>query len=201
MVKDSPAGIESERQGKSSISGRPDRSILEDIRQRLAQHDEIGAGGIEVAVENARVTLTGNVESQQACRLAETIVASVPDVQDITRLVTDIVAESGLRAGIVAVFCPGATGGLTTIEYEGGVIADLQQVFDEIAPPDRPYHHHLRWGDDNGSAHVRAALMGPSLTVPFVDGRLTLGTWQQIVFVDFDTTPRSRQLVVQIVGE
>jgi secondary thiamine-phosphate synthase enzyme len=101
----------------------------------------------------------------------------------------------------VAVFCPGATGGLTTIEYESGVIADLQQVLDEIAPADRDYRHHLRWGDDNGSSHIRAALIGPSLSVPFVDGHLTLGTWQQIVFLDFDTRARSRRLVVQIVGE
>jgi len=123
------------------------------------------------------------------------------DVQDITRQVAQAVQESGLRSGIVTVFCPGSTGGLTTIEYESGAIADLQQVLDEITPPDRDYRHHLRWGDDNGRSHVRAALLGPSLTVPFVDARLTLGTWQQIVFLDFDTSPRSRRLVVQIIGE
>jgi secondary thiamine-phosphate synthase enzyme len=123
------------------------------------------------------------------------------DVQDITPQVARAVQESGLRAGIVTIFCPGSTGGLTTIEYESGVIADLQQVLDEIVPPDRDYRHHLRWGDDNGRSHIRAALLGPSLTVPFVDARLTLGTWQQIVFLDFDTSPRSRRLVVQIIGE
>jgi secondary thiamine-phosphate synthase enzyme len=123
------------------------------------------------------------------------------DIQDITQQVEGALRESGLQAGIVAVFCPGATGGLTTIEYESGVIADLQQVLDEIAPADRDYRHHLRWGDDNGSSHIRAALIGPSLSVPFVDGHLTLGTWQQIVFLDFDTRARSRRLVVQIVGE
>lgn len=123
------------------------------------------------------------------------------DVQDITEEVAQVVRASGLRAGTVTVFCPGSTGGLTTIEYESGVIADLEQVLDEVVPPDREYRHHLRWGDDNGHAHVRAALIGPSLTVPFVDGRLTLGTWQQIVFCDFDTRPRSRRLVVQIIGE
>ena len=123
------------------------------------------------------------------------------DVQDITEEVARAVQTSGLRAGTVTIFCPGSTGGLTTIEYESGVIADLEQVLDEIVPPDRDYRHHLRWGDDNGHAHVRAALIGPSLTVPFVDGRLTLGTWQQIVFCDFDTRPRSRRLVVQIIGE
>ena len=123
------------------------------------------------------------------------------DIQDITSQVADAVRDSGLQAGIATVFCPGSTGGLTTIEYESGVLTDLQQVFDEIAPPDRDYRHHLRWGDDNGHSHVRAALIGPSLTVPFVEGRLTLGTWQQIVFLDFDTRARSRRLVVQVMGE
>jgi len=123
------------------------------------------------------------------------------DIQDITPQVAGAVSDSGLQAGIVTVFCPGSTGGLSTIEYESGALADLQQVFDEIAPPDRDYRHHLRWGDDNGHSHVRAALIGPSLTVPFVEGHLTLGTWQQIIFLDFDTRPRSRRLVVQVMGE
>jgi secondary thiamine-phosphate synthase enzyme len=123
------------------------------------------------------------------------------DVQDITSQVASVVKSSGLLAGIVTVFCPGSTGGLTTIEYESGAIADLKQVFDEIVPPDRDYRHHLRWGDDNGQSHVRAALVGPSLTVPFVEGNLTLGTWQQVVFLDFDTRARSRRLVIQIMGE
>lgn len=123
------------------------------------------------------------------------------DFVDVTASVQDRIRESGLQAGIVTVFCPGATGGLTTVEWEDGVLADVRQVLDEIAPPGRDYRHHRRWGDDNGSAHVRAALMGPSLTVPFADGRLTLGTWQHIAFLDFDTRPRSRRLVVQIMGE
>lgn len=123
------------------------------------------------------------------------------DIQDITSQVAAIVRESGLQSGIVTVFCAGSTGGLTTIEYESGVIADLRQILDEIVPPVRDYQHHLRWGDDNGSAHIRSAFISPSLTVPFVDGNLTLGTWQQIVFLDFDTRPRSRRLVVQVMGE
>ncbi len=123
------------------------------------------------------------------------------DVVDITSRVADAVRKSQLRAGIVTVFCPGSTGGLTTIEYEEGVIHDLRRVLDEITPPDRDYLHHRRWGDDNGHAHIRAALVGPSLTVPFSDGRLTLGTWQQIVFIDFDTRPRSRLLILQVMGE
>jgi secondary thiamine-phosphate synthase enzyme len=123
------------------------------------------------------------------------------DIRDITGEVRRIVDASGLHAGTVTLFCTGSTGGLTTIEYEDGVIVDLRQVLDEIAPPDRDYRHHRRWGDDNGSAHVRAALIGPSLTVPFVGGDLTLGTWQQIIFLDFDTRPRMRRLVVQLIGQ
>ena len=123
------------------------------------------------------------------------------DIQDITSQVAGAVKDSGLQTGIVTIFCPGSTGGLTTIEYEDGALTDLQQVFDEIAPPDRDYRHHLRWGDDNGHSHVRSALIGPSLTVPFVEGHLTLGTWQQIVFLDFDTRSRSRRLVMQVMGE
>jgi secondary thiamine-phosphate synthase enzyme len=123
------------------------------------------------------------------------------DIQDITTHVANKVSDSGLEAGTVTVFCPGSTGGLTTIEYESGALDDLEQVLDEISPPNRAYRHHLRWGDDNGHSHIRSALIGPSLTVPFVEGQLTLGTWQQIVFLDFDTRPRSRQLVVQILGE
>lgn len=123
------------------------------------------------------------------------------DVQDITAAVARAVKESKLAAGIVTIFCPGSTGGLTTIEFESGVIADLKQVLDEITQPERDYRHHARWHDDNGHSHIRAALMGPSLTVPFVGGALTLGTWQQIVFCDFDTRARSRTLVLQMMGE
>ena len=123
------------------------------------------------------------------------------DIQDITDEVSRAVSDSGLRSGIVTVFCPSSTSALTTIEYESGALSDLQRLFDEVAKPSREYQHNLRWGDGNGHSHVRAALLGPSLTVPFVDGRLQLGTWQQITHCDFDNRPRSRQLVVQIIGE
>jgi secondary thiamine-phosphate synthase enzyme len=123
------------------------------------------------------------------------------DIQDITSQVNRAVAPSGVKNGIVTVFVPGSTGGVTTVEFESGLISDLQQMFDRIIPTDIAYKHDLRWGDGNGHAHVRASLLGPSLTVPLVDGRLTLGTWQQIVFVDFDNRSRSRRLIVQIVGE
>ncbi len=123
------------------------------------------------------------------------------DTIDITDGVQEAVQSAGLTAGTATVFCPSATSAVTTIEYERGAVSDLGRLFDEIAPADRPYAHNQRWGDGNGHSHVRAALLGPSLTVPFVDGRLMLGTWQQIIYVDFDNRPRERRLIVQIVGE
>lgn len=122
-------------------------------------------------------------------------------VVDITRQVTTEIAKSGLRNGVVTLFTPSSTSALTTIEYESGVVQDLQQLFERIVPTNISYRHNLRWGDGNGHAHVRHALLGPSLTIPFVEGRMTLGTWQQIVFADFDNRPRSRSVVVQIVGD
>jgi secondary thiamine-phosphate synthase enzyme len=123
------------------------------------------------------------------------------DVLDITEEVERQLKSSGLKDGIVTLFTPGSTSALTTIEYESGAVHDLQQLFDRLAPSDIDYRHNLRWGDGNGHAHVRHALLGPSLTIPFVESQLTLGTWQQIVFVDFDNRARSRSVVVQIMGE
>jgi secondary thiamine-phosphate synthase enzyme len=123
------------------------------------------------------------------------------EILDITRQVGAVLNDAGLRNGTVTIFCPSATSALTTIEYESGCISDLQRLFDEIVDPGRHYAHNARWGDGNGHSHVRAALLGPSLTVPFVDGRLTLGTWQQIVYVDFDNRSRRRSLVAQVMGE
>ena len=123
------------------------------------------------------------------------------DARDITRAVQDAVAESDATSGIATVFVTGSTAGVTTIEFEPGAVADLNGVFEQLAPRHGAYQHHLRWGDDNGSSHVRAALLGPSITVPFVDGTLTLGTWQQIMLLEFDTRPRRREVVVQILGE
>lgn len=122
------------------------------------------------------------------------------DVQDITPRVIESVIKTGLKDGIVNIFSPSSTSALTTIEFESGCVWDLQRLFDEIVNPDRHYAHNARWGDGNGHSHVRAALLGPSLTVPFIDGRLTLGTWQQIVIVDFDNRARKRELIVQIIG-
>ncbi len=123
------------------------------------------------------------------------------DIVDITSHVAEVVIRSGLQNGIVTIFCPSATSALTTVEYESGCVSDLQRLFDELAPPGRDYAHEARWHDGNGHSHVRAALLGPSLTIPFVDKRLTLGTWQQIVFVDFDNRSRQRELVAQMIGE
>ena len=123
------------------------------------------------------------------------------EMQDITDAVAQVTAASEVSDGIVTVFCPGSTGGVTTIEFESGALSDLRRLFDEIVPQDREYQHNRRWGDGNGHSHVRAALLGPSLTIPLVNGRLLLGTWQQIIHIDFDNRPRRRQIVVQIVGE
>jgi len=123
------------------------------------------------------------------------------DTKDITDAVSHAVADCGCAAGTVTVFVVGSTAGITTIEYEPGAIADLNRVFESLAPRAAEYRHHLRWGDDNGSSHVRAALLGPSLTVPFVEAKLALGTWQQIMLIEFDTRPRRREIVMQIVGE
>jgi secondary thiamine-phosphate synthase enzyme len=123
------------------------------------------------------------------------------DILDITGQVATQVRATGLRDGTVTIFTPSATSALTTIEYESGCLHDLRRLFDELVDPNRHYAHNARWGDGNGHSHVRAALLGPSLTIPFVDGQLTLGTWQQVVFVDFDNRPRQRELVVQVMGE
>ena len=122
------------------------------------------------------------------------------DVIDITHEVSNKVTESEVREGQVIVFIPGSTAAVTTIEYESGVVQDLKEAIERIAPQEILYRHDARWGDGNGYAHVRAALMGPSLTVPVAKGRLVLGAWQQIVLVDFDNRPRDRNIVVQVLG-
>ena len=123
------------------------------------------------------------------------------DVRAISLSVRQAVSESSFLAGIATVAVVGSTAGITTIEYEPGAVADFNRLLEQLAPRDGAYQHHERWGDDNGSSHVRAALIGPSLTVPFTHSTLQLGTWQQIVLVECDTRPRRRQVVVQIIGE
>ena len=123
------------------------------------------------------------------------------DIINITPQTLSIVKKSSVVDGLVTVFCPGSTGAITTIEYESGVLEDLKNALERIAPSNIPYRHDLRWGDGNGFSHVRATLMKPSLTVPLIGGKLTLGTWQQIVFIDFDNRNRHREIVVQVMGD
>lgn len=123
-------------------------------------------------------------------------------MSNITDQVQGELEKIGLTEGIVTVFMPGSTSAITTIEFEPGLVKkDLPQALARIAPADIPYEHHKRWGDDNGRGHVRASIMGPSLVVPFGQGRLTLGTWQQIVAINWDTQPRRREVIIQIMGE
>jgi len=123
------------------------------------------------------------------------------DMIDITDKVNSIVRKSKIENGLVTIFCPGSTGAITTIEFESGVLKDLKRSIEKVAPSDIPYENDKRWGDGNGFSHVRAALMKPSLSVPVINKNLTLGTWQQIIFIDFDNKPRGRNLIVQIIGE
>jgi secondary thiamine-phosphate synthase enzyme len=123
------------------------------------------------------------------------------DIIDITPQVEQEVAEAGINSGTVTLFVAGSTAGISTIEFESGLLADFQGMWQRNVPKNIPYNHDRRWGDGNGYSHVRASLLGASLVVPFNGKRLTLGTWQQIVLVDFDNRPRSRQVMLQIMGE
>ena len=123
------------------------------------------------------------------------------DIINITLQVEQQVAEAGINSGTATVFVAGSTAGITTIEFEPGLRSDFQSMWERNIPRDIPYNHDRRWGDGNGYSHVRASLLGASLVIPFNDQKLTLGTWQQIVLVDFDNRPRSRQIIVQIMGE
>jgi secondary thiamine-phosphate synthase enzyme len=123
------------------------------------------------------------------------------DILDITPEVGKAVTQAGVTDGLATVFVVGSTAGVTTVEYEPGLVSDLKDAFERIAPQDAGYAHDSRWGDGNGYAHVRSSLLGCSLTVPVADGKLTLGTWQQIVLIDFDNRPRRRKIVVQVLGE
>lgn len=123
------------------------------------------------------------------------------DIVDLTPFVLSEVNDSSVANGAVTLFVPGSTGALTTIEFEGGVINDLKKAIERMIPEDIYYEHNERWGDGNGYSHVRAAMIGPSLHIPIIEGNMTLGTWQQIVLLDFDNRPRKRRIVVQISGE
>lgn len=123
------------------------------------------------------------------------------DMLDLTAQVVGFVAVSRVASGIVTIAVVGSTAGITTIEYEPGLVADLRKAFDRVAPSGVSYEHDLRWHDGNGHSHVRASMLGPSITLPVVQGAVVLGTWQQVVLVDFDTRPRTRRVVLQVLGE
>jgi len=123
------------------------------------------------------------------------------DIIDVTSQVREVLERSKLRSGQLTIFISGSTAGVTTIEYEPGLLKDLPEALEKVAPVGKRYHHDATWGDGNGYAHVRAALVGASFTVPFENGRLLLGTWQQIVVIDFDNRPRHRKVAVQLIGE
>jgi secondary thiamine-phosphate synthase enzyme len=123
------------------------------------------------------------------------------DAHDLTPVLTAALADSSLANGIATVAVVGSTAGITTLEFESGVVRDLNETCERLAPRMGEYFHHLRWGDDNGSSHVRAALLGPSVTIPFTDRSLTLGTWQQVTLVECDTRPRNREVVIQLIGD
>jgi secondary thiamine-phosphate synthase enzyme len=123
------------------------------------------------------------------------------DIIDITSEVSSKLGECQLKNGVVVVFIPGATGAITVLEYEPGLVKDLKEALEKIAPQDGVYAHNKKWGDMNGYSHIRASILGPSLSVPFVNGNLQLGRWQQIIFIELDNRPRSREIILQIMGE
>jgi len=122
------------------------------------------------------------------------------DVHNLTPLVTRAIRAASMESGLATIAVVGSTAGVTTIEFEPGAVADLNRVWEHLAPRNGEYEHHLRWGDDNGSSHVRAAMLGPSISIPFDRGHLCVGTWQQIVLVEFDTRSRTREIVVQLIA-
>lgn len=158
----------------------------------------IYSGHIFRILINNFVTLGRNVLIQTKTLEFET---GIGEVIDITERVSTAVRGSELQAGIAVVFVPGATAAVTTIEHEPGLVNDIRAAMERIAPERMEYAHDQRWGDGNGHSHIRASLIGPSLTVPFQDGQLMLGTWQQIVFLEMDNRPRKRRVVLQILGE
>jgi len=123
------------------------------------------------------------------------------DIVNITPEAASAVLSTELKNGSVTIFVPGSTGGITTVEYEPGLVEDLKALFEKIAPKSAPYQHNIRWQDGNGYGHVRASLLGPGITVPFINGKMSLGKWQQIIFIDFDNRPREREIILQMIGE
>lgn len=123
------------------------------------------------------------------------------DIVDLTAKISEHIEQAKIRQGLVSVFVSGSTAGITTIENESGLVQDLKELVEKLIPSNRRYHHDDRWGDDNGFSHLRASLFGPSVSIPIEDGRPLLGTWQQVILLDFDNRPRTREIIVQVVGE
>jgi secondary thiamine-phosphate synthase enzyme len=123
------------------------------------------------------------------------------DIVDLTAKISEHIEQAKIRQGLVSVFVSGSTAGITTIENESGLVQDLKELVEKLSPSNRRYHHDDRWGDDNGFSHLRASLFGPSVSIPIEDGRPLLGTWQQVILLDFDNRPRTREIIVQLIGE
>jgi len=123
------------------------------------------------------------------------------DVVDVTSQISEEIKQAGINDGIVTIFVPGSTGGLSTIEYESGLVSDIKEAMERIAPQGIEYKHNLKWKDGNGHSHIRASIVGPSITIPFAKKKMLLGTWQQVIFLDFDNCSRNRRLILQIIGE
>ena len=123
------------------------------------------------------------------------------DVVDLTAKISEHIEQAKIRHGLVSVFVAGSTAGVTTIENESGLVQDLKELVEKLIPSNRRYHHDDRWGDDNGFSHLRASLFGPSISIPIENGHPLLGTWQQVILLDFDNRPRTREIIVQVVGE
>jgi len=123
------------------------------------------------------------------------------DVVDVTSQISEEIKQAGINDGIVTIFVPGSTGGLSTIEYESGLVSDIKEAMERIAPQGIEYKHNLKWKDGNGHSHIRASIVGPSITIPFTKKKMLLGTWQQVIFLDFDNCSRNRRLILQIIGE
>ncbi|UCE91114.1 MAG: YjbQ family protein [Methanobacteriota archaeon] len=153
------------------------------------------------AQSDAYLTAEGAVPVATAFDSIRVSTKAKDEILDITGEVQRVVSDSGLRNGLACVFVAGSTAAVTTVEHEPGLVADLQRAMERLFPRGMNYEHHRRWGDGNGHSHVRASYIGPSLTVPVVDGGLQLGTWQQIVFMELDNKPRTREILVQVVGD
>lgn len=136
-----------------------------------------------------------------ACKRIQISTHGQGEMLNVTSEIAREVNNSGVNSGTVTVFIPGSTAGVTTIEYEPGLVSDMHEMWERVIPASSNYEHNKAWGDGNGHSHVRASLLGPSITIPFINKRLTLGTWQQIVIIDFDVRPRSREIILQIMGE